>query len=202
MARKEDISVLFDGENIEKSLLDELKDDSSWQEDWKMFALTRDVLREKQSVVQWDIAARVADALDNEPSYEVSQNSSTSIEPPVLQEQPKPDNVKKYQPSWIQQLTQVGMAAGVALAVIVGVQQYQGITELNNVIANQPPVLQTIPLAGKVEPVNFSRESLEGDYDETKIMEQRRRINTMFQDYELQLRLNVDQMDNKKDELK
>ncbi|MGL5653480.1 MAG: anti sigma-E factor RseA C-terminal domain-containing protein, partial [Vibrio sp.] len=52
------------------------------------------------------------------------------------------------------------------------------------------PVLQTIPLAGSAEPVSLTRDSVEKHAPDSTMQEQRRRVNALLQDYELQLRLN------------
>ena len=90
------------------------------------------------------------------------------------------------------------MAACVSLAVIVGVQQYNGGDDsvVDSPADSQLPVLQTIPFSGTAEPVSLTRDSVRTNNhnapSEAQVMEQRRRINAMLQDYELQLRLNAD----------
>lgn len=234
MAEKENLSAFFDGESLEhqsiedqsldarcldKLLMDKLGNDASLQDEWRSFALTRDLMRgDANQCASWNIADRVAIALENEPNHGLIQDEIVQVanvqaehihvaNAPVSvpDENPNdkivamrhaqltPKQAIKSLPSWFQQLTQVGMAAGVALAVIVGVQQYnQGDGSLSG---PQPPVLQTIPLSGSAEPVSFSRKSRqsnpnEANPNEAKVMEQRRRINGLFQDYDLQLRLN------------
>ncbi|WP_028022993.1 RseA family anti-sigma factor [Enterovibrio calviensis] len=204
MAEKENLSALFDGNEIDQALIDALENDPSSQEAWKSFAVTRDVMRgDAPQNPSWDIAASVAAALDNEPTYGVqtaaSQHEGAQVAPnvvPLHESQPSPQAARKSLPSWLQQLTQVGMAAAVSLVVIVGVQQYNGGFDANSTFASsQPPVLQTIPLSGSAEPVSLSRNSVQGNPSEALLMEQRRRVNAMFQDYELQLRLNADEID-------
>ena len=87
----------------------------------------------------------------------------------------------------------MAVAACVSLAVILGVQQYGG-SDPSQPEAEQLPVLQTIPFSGSAEPVSLTRSSVEQPTasSETNVQEQRRRINAMLQDYELQLRLNSD----------
>lgn len=192
MAEKENLSALFDGDEIDQAMIDALENDQSAQQAWKSFAVTRDVMRGEMPNPNWDIASNVAMALEAEPAH--GAHSAPNVVP-IQEAQPTPAAAKKGMPSWLQQLTQVGMAAAVSLAVIVGVQQYNGGEQLDPVLtASQPPVLQTIPLAGSAEPVSLSRETLQGNPTEAQLMEQRRRVNAMFQDYELQLRLNADEM--------
>lgn len=212
MAEKENLSAFFDGEihdgrHLNESLIDKLGKDSSLQDEWKSFALIRDVMQsESASCQRWDIANNVALALENEPCHGIVQaeiepvaNVATDNVVTLQSAQPTPQQQRRYIPSWLQQLSQVGMAAGVALAVIVGVQQYN---ETDFPLAGpQPPVLQTIPLSGSAEPVSFSRKAMQSHPSEAKVMEQRRRINALFQDYELQLRLDASEIGRKDDPL-
>lgn len=149
--------------------------------------------------LSWDIASSVALALENEPAHgAVSQQDVI----PLQQAQPTPAAARKSMPMWLQQLTQVGMAAAVSLAVIVGVQQYNGGIDTDPTFAEtQPPVLQTIPLSGSAQPVSLSRDTLQASPSEAQLMEQGRRVNAMFQDYELQLRLNADEIAHESDPL-
>ncbi|MEZ9522833.1 RseA family anti-sigma factor [Enterovibrio norvegicus] len=198
MAEKENLSALFDGDTTDRRLIDALESDVSAQEAWKSFSVTRDVMRgDAPQSLNWDIAGSVAAALENEPTY--SGETAENVVPMHVS-QPTPEVARSGMPSWLQQMTQVGMAAAVSLAVIVGVQQYNGGSVTDPVLAGaQPPVLQTIPLSGSAEPVSLSREPLQSTSDEAQLMEQRRRVNAMFQDYELQLRLNADDIADKND---
>ena len=191
MAEKENLSGLFDGENLDQALIDKLELDTSWEDDWRSFALTRDILRgDAPQSSLWDISGKVAAALKNEPDYGKTKAINTVPLQDEMQEQPKPIFARRTLPLWLQQLTQVGMAAGVALVVIVGVQEFNtdGVASLG---VTQPPVLQTLPLSGVAKPVNFSRESQSTPSTEAQMLEQRLRINALFQDYELQNRLNA-----------
>lgn len=193
MAEKENLSAFFDGENLDNALIDQLKKDPSWQDDWRSFALTRDILRgDAPHASSWDITARVAVALEKE---KVHGEGETRNE--IQQAQPTPEAAKRSMPLWLHSLTQVGMAASVALAVIVGVQQYNVDEDVTSFGVSQPPVLRTIPFSGMAKPVSLTRSSKESHSNEAKIMEQGRRINAMFQDYDLQLRLNADDIANK-----
>ncbi len=82
--------------------------------------------------------------------------------------------------------------------LLSGVQQYNGGDEgiVGTSAESQMPVLQTIPFSGTAEPVSLTRDSVRSNNhnapSEAQVMEQRRRINAMLQDYELQLRLNAE----------
>lgn len=189
MADKEKLSALMDGEAIEPSLIASLTDDKQSSETWQNFHLVGDVMRgDAPECKEWNIADSVALALENEPAHSVNKLESVDT---FVEEQPTPQEAKRTLPTWLTQFGQVAIAACVSLAVIVGVQQYNGGEgDLNP--AEQLPVLNTIPFAGSVEPVSLTRDSVRHSAsDEAQRMEQRRRINAMLQDYELQLRLNA-----------
>lgn len=191
MAEKENISALLDGEAVDKQLISEMLRDQDAADTWKSYNAISDVMRgDAPQSLNWDIANSVAAALDKEPAH-FPQNHETVTD--FREAQPTPAQVKRFMPGWLQHLTQVGMAACVSLAVIVGVQQYNGGENTDPAIqATQPPVLETIPFSGAAEPVSLNRDNLRSNPTEAQVMEQRRRINAMLQDYELQLRLNAD----------
>lgn len=102
--------------------------------------------------------------------------------------------LKKMRP-WAAQLTQMGVAACVSLAVIVGVQHYNGQSETSQ--QPETPVFNTLPMMGKASPVSLgvpSDATASSGGQQQQVQEQRRRINAMLQDYELQRRLHSEQL--------
>ena len=95
---------------------------------------------------------------------------------------------------WAAQLTQMGVAACVSLAVIVGVQHYNGQSETSQ--QPETPVFNTLPMMGKASPVSLGvpSEATANNGQQQQVQEQRRRINAMLQDYELQRRLHSEQL--------
>jgi len=190
MSNKENISALIDGESIDRSLISTLENDSEAYQKWKNYHLIGDVIRgDAPESVNWDIADRVAAALEDEPAH-------STLVSPMAESQPSPAEAKKSLPQWLTQFSQVAVAACVSFVVILGVQQYGGSVDGDPSAAGDIPVLQTIPIAGSVEPVSLTRESVRPKTDssdaavqEDRLAEQRYRINTFLQDYELQLRL-------------
>ncbi|OOE90254.1 RseA family anti-sigma factor [Salinivibrio sharmensis] len=195
MTDREKISALLDGELVDTSVIHYIERDDSAQQNWSDFSTIRDVMRgDAPSSLQWNIADSVASALEAEPAYHGDHLDSNVL--PMHEAQPRPEKARRHLPGWLQQLTQVSVAACVSLAVIVGVQQYNQ-SESSAPVASaqtQPPVLETIPFAGAAEPVSLSRNDLRATPSEAELMEQRRRVNAMLKDYELQLRLNKDRL--------
>lgn len=190
MAGKENISALMDGELVDKALLQELTNDSAMQETWRNYHLIGDVIRgdiaDSISSDEWNIADKVAVALESEPTYGQFDNVTP------LEEQPQPYKAKRQLPRWLSQFGQVAIAACVSFVVVMGVQQYSGSDSTDNPAA-QLPVLQTIPLTGSAEPVSLTRDAVNQHSQRSKIQEQRKEVNALLQDYELQLRLNSEQ---------
>ncbi|PSW18644.1 anti-sigma E factor [Photobacterium sanctipauli] len=212
MADREKISALLDGEELDQSIVNALAVDDDSQQTWQNFNLIGDVMRgDAPQNKDWDIAAKVALALEDEPAHTGLTESveepapvvqiATAREARVEEAQPTPQQAKRTLPAWLTQFGQVATAACVSLAVIVGVQQYNGGAGDDGATAvatdSQLPVLETIPFAGTAEPVSLTRDSVRSGTrhaapSEEQVMEQRRRINAMLQDYELQLRLNAE----------
>ncbi|MDP5253949.1 MULTISPECIES: RseA family anti-sigma factor [unclassified Vibrio] len=189
MADKEKISALMDGELLDHSLIEQLTQSSQDQEVWQDYHTIADIMRgETPSSVEWDIAGKVALALEQEPAHQNIASLASSAE---LESQPVPTQVRRHLPKWLNPLGQVAVAACVSMVVIFGVQQYQG-EEANSVTASTSdvPVLQTVPLSGSAEPVSWTRSAAEKSSSQTSLQEQRKRIHAMLSDYELQLRLN------------
>ncbi|KLN64398.1 RseA family anti-sigma factor [Vibrio sp. VPAP30] len=190
MADKEKLSALMDGELVDKSLITELEKDQDSLQTWQSYHLIGDVMRgEAPEQPEWNIAESVALALEGEPAH----SKVTQLEEHrSVESQPTPSQARRQLPAWLTQFGQVAMAACVSLAVILGVQQYGGTDAATAPETETLPVLQTIPFSGSAEPVSLTRSSVEQPANEVNIQEQRRRINAMLQDYELQLRLNSD----------
>lgn len=191
MADKERLSALMDGEMVDKALIQELELDQESLQTWKNYHLVGDVMRGDAPVrAEWDIAQSVALALDDEPAHSRLQSASViDFRDTSRESQPTPAQARRQLPAWLSQFGQVAIAACVSFVVILGVQQYGGRDSGVNQ-NDQLPVLQTIPLAGSAEPVSLTRDSVERQTSESRVQEQRRRVNALLQDYELQLRLN------------
>ncbi|KAB8309511.1 anti-sigma-E factor RseA [Erwinia endophytica] len=190
--QKEQLSALMDGETLDNEVLSALSKDTRLQRDWESYHLIRDTLRgDIGPVIHLDISARVAAALANEPL-----NKTATLIPEA---QPTPERYSnmpfwhKVRP-WAAQITQIGVAACVSLAVIVGVQHYN--QPQNGPAQSDSPVLNTLPMMGQASPVSLGvpSDSVTNDNVPQQVQEQRRRVNAMLQDYELQRRLHSEQI--------
>ncbi|MCJ2376012.1 anti-sigma E factor [Vibrio sp. ZSDZ34] len=192
MADKQKLSAFMDGNIKDEALFDEISNDSKSLEAWQNYHLIGDVMRgDAPDSLEWNIAESVAMALEDEPAHSAQQAHLSNVAP--LETQPTPAQAKRQLPAWLNQLGQVAVAASVSLVVIFGIQQYAGQDPSQSEL-EQLPVLQTIPFAGSVEPVSLTRNSVAraSVTDTANVQEQRRRVNALLQDYELQLRLNAE----------
>ncbi|MDX7990709.1 anti-sigma-E factor RseA [Xenorhabdus littoralis] len=190
---REKLSALMDGEALDSEVVRLVSEDEVTQQQWERYHLVRDVLRgDVGEVLHLDIASQVALALEKEP---VHINPSA-----VLESQPKPETWadmlfwNKIRP-WIGQITQVGVAACVSLAVIVGVQQYNGDGSVEVDSQSDVPVFNTLPVMGSASPVGLATpvddEAFGGDLS-TQVRESNKRIDAMLQQYELSRRIHAE----------
>ena len=125
--QKEQLSALMDGETLDSELLNELAHNPEMQKTWESYHLIRDSMRgDTPEVLHFDISSRVMAAIEEEP---VRQPATLIPEAqPAPHQWQKMPFWQKVRP-WAAQLTQMGVAACVSLAVIVGVQHYNGQSE-------------------------------------------------------------------------
>ena len=189
--QKEKLSALMDGETLDNEVISALSKDATLQQSWESYHLIRDTLRgDVGDTVHFDIAARVAAAIEQEPARNVTAFIPEAQPEPARWE--KCLSGRKCVPA--AQITQVGVAACVSLAVIVGVQHYNQPQESGQ--ASEAPVFNTLPMMGKASPVSLGvpSDSFDTNSASQQVQEQRRRVNAMLQDYELQRRLHTEQM--------
>lgn len=191
--QKEKLSALMDGEALDNELFSALSKDAELQKSWERYHLIRDTMRgDVGEHLHFDIAARVAAAIEKEP-----QRNVTTLIPEA---QPEPSHWEKMPfwhkvRPWAAQITQVGVAACVSLAVIVGVQHYNQ-PGSGSVESSDSPVFNTLPVMGKASPVSLGvpSDAFGNGNASQQVQDQRRRVNAMLQDYELQRRLHADQL--------
>lgn len=173
---KERVSEWMDSESTDDAVIDQLRNDEALCNTWERYQIIGDSLRgDTPEQVELDIASRVSAALADEPT--------------VLA--PKPSRLKKFSSATVvnlfKQAGQYGIAASVAAAVLVGVQQYTGETP----DAQPLPVLSTTPFAGVAQPVSLNAPTPEmmQASNQRQVVEQRRRISAYLQDHHEQLRV-------------
>lgn len=187
--QKEQLSALMDGETLDNEVLSALSEDAVLQKQWESHHLIRDTLRgDVAPVMHFDIAANVAAAIEKEP---------LPLKIAIPEAQPEPQSYDKLPfwhkvRPWAAQLTQIGVAACVSLAVIVGVQHYNQPAEGQS--QSESPVFNTLPMMGQASPVSLGVPAETNSSAPQQVQDQRRRVNAMLQDYELQRRLHSESL--------
>lgn len=173
--KHESLSALVDGEVKDEALLTALTQDKALADKWQRYHLIRQGLRkELPANGDFDITARVAEALADEPDIVAPKRTWRSL-PVVASVIP-----------FVRQGSQLAIAASVAVAVVLGVQQM-----------NQPP--EDIPLNGTpatlpgiqggISPVSLEQTR---SVPRSDVMEQRRIMNAFMTDHRHQLRIKSD----------
>ncbi len=95
---------------------------------------------------------------------------------------------------WAAQLTQMGVAACASWQLSLASSTIMD--NLNCPQQPETPGINTLPMMGKASPVSLGvpSEATANNGQQQQVQEQRRRINAMLQDYELQRRLHSEQL--------
>jgi sigma-E factor negative regulatory protein RseA len=179
----ENLSALVDGENSDSTsssshVLDAVKNDAELQLKWKSYHLIRDGLRQElPTTINFDIADKVALALESEPAILAPKKTWRDL--------PLVGSVVPF----AKQGGQMAIAASVAVAMIIGVQQFNQ-TDVNQPFNAAPPIPG---IQGGLSPVSFDQTRTIPNSDG---VEQRRRINAYLTDHKQQLRFKTMQLGN------
>jgi sigma-E factor negative regulatory protein RseA len=172
----ENLSALVDGENSQfdlqgNDLITAMKNDKQLVQKWHSYHVIRYGMRkELPPQMQFDIAAKVALALESEPAILAPKKNWRDI--PML------GSVVPF----VRQGGQFAIAASVAVAMIIGVQQFNH-NEAEQPFNSAAPILG---IPGGLSPVSFEQTHTVPQND---IVEQRRRINAYIADHQQQMRL-------------
>jgi sigma-E factor negative regulatory protein RseA len=183
MQQNEKLSAVVDGELLDDTLLGGLKNNPELSAKWQSYHLIRDTLRkELPPQVDFDISARVMAALADEPAILAPQKTWRDL--------PLVGNVIPL----VRQGGQFAIAASVAVAMILGVQQ------LNQTPIEQPfnPALPLSGIQGGLSPVSLEQTRA---LPSANMVDQRQLINAYLTDHQQQLRLKSSQVDEKKVEV-
>lgn len=171
--QQETLSAFMDGESGEDSIVDSVLADEHLTAKWQRYHVIRSGLRkETASTLHIDITKQVALALIDEPEIVA----------------PKPKVVK--QQFWgrvvpfAKHSSQIAVAASVALAVIIGVQQFNQPTP-----AEPLPAFRTGVTHGGLAPVSLQQTRPVARDDMSLMLEKKRKINAIIADHEQQVRL-------------
>ncbi|GLP97194.1 sigma-E factor negative regulatory protein [Paraferrimonas sedimenticola] len=183
--RNEWISAAVDDENSHQTLAT-LDSETTDAQKWQSYHLIGDAMRDElPQNLDFDISAKVAAALEDEPSIVAPKPAQAEPE-----QAPKKSGVVV---PFLRQFGQYAIAASVAIVAVIGIQGQgqNGADELSPL-----PVLQTNPLIGSASPVSLQapsmqeRERANASLEEQRAEAQRQRLNAYLQDHMLQQRLN------------
>jgi len=172
--QQEKLSAFMDGEIEGNDIIDAIKHDEALQAKWQRYHVYRGAMRKEASVApQLDITASVAAALENEPAI-VAPKKSRWRSIPVI------GNVVPF----AKQSGQFAVAASVAVAVILGVQQF------NQPVPTEPfETFDTIMPQGGLAPVSLEQTRALPRNDMNEMLETKRKINALIADHEQQVKL-------------
>jgi Negative regulator of sigma E activity len=177
---KEHVSALMDNQLQSEQTLNALLNDPSTFETWERYHLIGDALRDElPNQLDLMLSQRIADALEQETMIVKPDRHLFAVVKP---------NVKRF----VQVAGQYAIAASVALAVLVGInQQHDNLAGIK-----QGPVLNTVPIGGSATPVsvNYNPEHVHAlpsssVMTEQQLQAERQRIARYIQDHQLQQRL-------------
>lgn len=180
---KERLSSFIDGEQLSvEEILAELDQTPELAQTFERYHTIGDAMRDEVSTAfELNFADKVAAAIDAEPTIIAPVQSATTSK----QKKPKAAEVIPL----FGKLGQYGIAASVAAAMVIGVQQ------LNSNpadVQSEFPVLQTIPTGGYASPVSFQsapQAERQQELKQQQRIEQQRRMNAYIEDHLLQQRL-------------
>ncbi|GAB60112.1 sigma-E factor negative regulatory protein [Rheinheimera nanhaiensis] len=177
------LSAASDNQPLSKAQLDSLLSSAQLQQTLERYQMLGAVLRhETQSPLPASFADDVAAALQNEPTYQLTNSQSwfSRIKNGVAQ---------AANGRWLQPVAQGAVAAGVALIAVLGVQQYQ---QPGEEMLTPQPMLQTQPIAGFATPVSLSQTTVSDRFAEQEqqaMLEQQKRLQALLNAHRQQVRV-------------
>jgi len=184
---KQQLSEYIDDLPLSDEMLKQLAETGELKQTFSHYQLIGQAMRDElPAQLDLGFADKVAAAIALEP---------TIIAPVVKKEQPKPPRKKLATViPFIGKFGQYGIAASVAAALVIGVQQ---LNVADNRIAPSP-VLQTVPMGGFVSPVSLqpnAKLEVQQRQEQKQRLEQRRQVNAYIQDHVLQQRIKSQALD-------
>ncbi|MER2493121.1 sigma-E factor negative regulatory protein [Catenovulum sediminis] len=180
---KENISAFVDGQQDNNQAIDKLKQDPKLAECFGRYHLIGDAMRnELPQELNFDIAAKVAQAIDKEPVV-LAPNAKHTAQQAVNVENAQ--STKSKVVSFFRPAMQYGIAASFAAALVIGFQVEQNSQQDVQV---PQPVLQTFPVGGALDPVSMQHVEAYPSVSTSDAMLQRQRINAYIMDHAQQLK--------------
>ena len=172
--QQEKLSAFMDGETDTAEIMEAILNDEELKAKWQRYHVIRSGLRKEATVApEMDITAAVAAALDSEPTVMAPKRSGWKSLPLI-------GNVVPF----AKQSGQFAVAASVAVAVILGVQQ------MNQPEPTEPfSTFETPGRIGGLSPVSLEQTRTLPRNDMSVVLEKKRKINAIIADHEQQIQL-------------
>jgi sigma-E factor negative regulatory protein RseA len=176
---KQQLSEYIDDLPLSDRMLEQLANSGELKRTFEHYHLIGNVMRDELPV-QLDLgfADKVAAAIELEPTIIAPKAKVGGTQQAML---------AKVIP-FVGKFGQYGIAASVAVALVIGVQQ---LNIADSALPNSP-VLQTVPMGGFVSPVSLQTNAnfeVQQRKEHKQRQEQRRQVNAYIQDHVLQQRL-------------
>lgn len=177
----ESLSAVVDGEVKDDKILGALQNDAELAAKWQRYHVIRQGLRkEMPEMADFDISQQVAQALEQEPAILAPKRK--------WQDLPLVSNVVPL----VRQSGQFAIAASVAVAMVLGVQQLNQPETEQPFNGGSPTALPGIQ--GGLSPVSLEQTRTVPRSD---VLEQRRQINAYLNDHRHQLRIKASEQTDK-----
>ena len=173
--QQEKLSAFMDGETNSAEIMDAILNDEVLKAKWQRYQVIRSGLRKEATVApQLDITAAVAAALESEPTVMAPKQRSGWKDLPLI------GSVVPF----AKQGGQFAVAASVAVAMILGVQQ------MNQPEPTEPfSTFETGGRIGGLSPVSLEQTRTLPRNDMNVVLEKKRKINAIIADHEQQIQL-------------
>lgn len=172
----ETLSAFLDQQNVDSSVLDDVKHDDKLSSAWGRYHLIGDVMRgETADFVDLDLSDDIAVAIAAEPTLLAPQTKLT------VQQRIKAKVVDFVKPAG-----QFAIAASAAGLMVLGVQQ-ANIQDESAIVPTQ--VFQPSPL-GVADPVSYNFETQSVSNQRRAAYERQQRLQAILSDHQMQIKLN------------
>lgn len=148
------LSAFIDGEYQEQDFLDTLCNDKGLQTKLLSYQLTRAAIRnESQILLGETFSAKLAQLIEQEQAIQTKAKNYTASTHWLSTLRHR---FAKFKPAgWLLPVGQVAVAAGVCTVAVIGTNHYL-YSDNPSTVANNNPVLQTLPFANNTQPVSYS----------------------------------------------
>lgn len=163
--QQESLSAYMDGEVADTDIAETLCGSAELQQQWADFHTIRSVMRGEEQFLGSDFSAKMEALIADEE----------------IEAQPRGMTLKLKR--WSTSLMQAGVAAGVCLVAVFGVNMMN--SDNSQQVADAEPVLQTLPFVNSVQQVSLNVQELEKQKTDREAQEeQNQQMKTLMQNPE------------------